>query len=265
MPGFNFASDFASVGDSIISLSKRAHDALKSADDKRKQQADKIQALQSAEQEKAKADKSKATSKLVDISGLDIVANLVLDTEDPSAKDMAALADLSETDLAKLSTKIQEVVIQFRDIPKYMRIALRTSNFLDANDKTNSMLQTLTSEVDETKLPAIGSRMTKNGNYVLDFWREVITDFDTALFQRSFINTLKRISSENEKRNLAKPGTTSFLYTGSKLVELLRAQHQVIEKRLTILKKLVSAEIVNDSRPITDEHLSALKNLVSRL
>ena len=106
--------------------------------------------------------------------------------------------------------------------------------------------------------------MDRNHKYILDLWQETIEEFDSKTFQSSFIKTLKKLSQENQKINQSRVGIGSFLYVGTKLVEVFRAQLQVLEIRLQKLKTLVLKQATQD-KPLTQDHLQAVQKLVKKM
>lgn len=215
------------------------------------------------EESKQKQDQEKASKELAFSSGT-IISNLILDTEDPSEKDMEAFADLTEADLKLLIEKIDAVAKSFKQIPQEMLKALQTYDFLDASDKNRETLLQITSEIDSSLLPNIRKTMDRNHKYILDLWQETIEEFDSKTFQSSFIKTLKKLSQENQKINQSRVGIGSFLYVGTKLVEVFRAQLQVLEIRLQKLKTLVLKQTAQ-TKPLTQDHLQAVQKLVKNM
>ena len=254
---FDFSKSVEQALSKTLDLAKSAYVKVKAARDEH-------QAKQSEKDENG--DDAETARNEIKVSASTIIANLILDTEDPSEKDMEAFAELSDDELQEIITKIDEIAKNFKQIPSEMFKALQVADFLDARDKNRETISKITSEVDTSLLPKVAKTMNNNHRYIVDLWQEVIESYDGKTFQSGFIKTLKKLSRENEKINQSRVGVGSFLYVGTKLVEVFRAQLQVLEVRLKKLKTLVLKEMsTNVDRPITKEHLKAVKSLVQKM
>ena len=254
---FDFSKSVEHALSKTLDLAKSAYVNVKAASDE----------YQTKQSEKdGTSDDAEAARNEIEVSASTIIANLILDTEDPSEKDMEAFAELSNDELQEIISKIDQIANNFKQIPSEMFKALQVSDFLDARDKNRETISKITSEVDTSLLPKISKTMNNNHKYIVDLWQEVIESYDGKTFQTGFIKTLKKLSQENEKINQSRVGIGSFLYVGTKLVEVFRAQLQVLEVRLKKLKTLVLKEMsTNVDRPITKEHLKAVKSLVQKM
>jgi hypothetical protein len=270
----NFADDTQKALGAVSSLAKSAFNKFTSGYEGARSELtrdiwasefekEKQEAAKAADDERKEQQKKASTMIAAGAGASGIIANLILDTEDPTEADMAAVGDFDAEALQKFSTGVDAVQAKILNMPKLMKAALKASDFLNASERTDPKINELLADLDDSKLDALARRLTQN-QADSEFWRFVITSDDEAGIQKRFVNLLKKISQENEKKNLAATGagTGKTLYTGSKLVELLRGELQVLERRIAILKELV---IDMSAKPITTENLKQLRKMLKRL
>lgn len=282
---YDFSKDAHEVLGKVGSLAKKAflnlkqgHNAAKA--EKQKQLNDKhaedAAAADAAEKqaadELAAAEKQKRISASIaaGMGAAGVISNLVLEREDPVEQDLDAIQDFNKEDMQKFLSGIEQVQERFGKMLKHMRTALKNSDFLNQQDKNDHGIGVLLADLKDDKLPALAAKMVANEAGQIDLWKAVITSDDENALQRRYIQVLKTMSNIHEKKNLAVTGTgwtdasgkKRTLYTGSKLVELLRGEMQLVERRVALLKTFVENRL---AKPITNEHLQALRDLLKRL
>lgn len=270
----DFAADTEKALGAVSSLAKRAYDKFQGGYEGARAELtrdiwaneferEKEEASKAVDDERKEREKKASTMIAAGVGASGIISNLILDEQDPSEADMAAVGDFDAEALQKFSGGVDQVQERLIRMPKVMKAALKASDFLNASERTDQKINELLADIDDSKLDTIAQRMVRNKDE-LELWKLVITSDDEAAIQKRFINVLKKISQENEKKNLAATGagTGKTLYTGSKLVELLRGELQVLERRIAILKELV-ADMA--AKPMTTEGLQRLRDLLRRL
>lgn len=246
---------------------KKAEDDLKKASDREKKIADAKAAL-AAKKSAAVGARKMAASAGIKTSGSvntnrALLANFLISLDAlPTIEDMAAFDDLDASQFQDFIAELSKVEDELIDFPKEFKSLLKGSNFLTAPERTNDAMDEITQAIENEKVDSLNKSIELNPSNLRGALQAVIYDPTLNTTGRVVLTWLNNRNQENKKFNQSK-AMGNNRPTGPQLARIFNAYvQQVIVPRIEALSVLA---IDYENKPITQEHLSALRSLLKLL
>lgn len=256
----NFADHAAGTLGTVHQLAGQAYNKLKGAvaGAHADLKADLKQAVKQAELVSKK--------QVTPVDAASIIADIILASTPSDEADLEPIKHLGAEQLSIFLGELDKAHERLTKFTPLLFKTLKASEFLNAIDKVDIKLKSITGDQPEHLLDKPEELLMQDKNKEQELWRLVITSNDVGAVGKAALNLLAKISRSNEAKNLAGAGTNQGLKrtypVGTALVKTLSAQRQVLESRLLVLKNGVEKLA---SKPITTEQLIQLRELIKIL
>jgi hypothetical protein len=168
-----------------------------------------------------------------------VVNHVVLGTLDQAEE------ELKSVDIEKISqyqNAAKRVKQRLIELPKLFAAELAAGSFLQDDDKKN--INELVGNQDEAELTNVEEHMLKPNQFdEIEVWTHVLTTDHPEQAGEALYHMLTVVSRAHEAKNQQMTGTANkdgvTLAFGTKLVQVISAERQIMDKRLTSLQALL--------------------------
>lgn len=262
----SFAADVDKTLSAIGAAAKTA--AGKFSDARKKAEADlkKSTALATHAAATGKKDPASGTSRGGAISArrLDL-ANFIVEgiSRLPTLNDMNAFGDLNASELQDLIVELTKVQSELVNFSRVFIGVLKSGNFLMGNELKDTTLGDILKPVDGTNaVSRMDAAIEANPRNLAGALKAVILDPSLSTTSRTVMAWLNSQNEYNKKVNDSK-AMSANRDVGPNLARMFHAYvQQIIVPRLETMEQLMSEY---ENKPITQEHLAAVRRLLERL
>lgn len=166
-----------------------------------------------------------------------LVAKIITSRTPMHAADIEEMKDFDAKQLQTVNITIDQMKSRLAKIPRALRKGLKTSDFLDAQQRTDKSLNKYLADQPDAGKDAAEGMLMKDMFSESEVWQGALLTDDAAQAAEKLVELMQAISRDFERRNLAGTGAGKpvALPQSDGVVRLVSTQRQIIGDRLIAL------------------------------